>query len=177
MSSSILKCHSTGLSMKLEAMYNSKPSSIRRLYGHQLNFYYRLRFQVSRSEWSVESYQLTKRGGQQLYIHPSSSIFKVKPPATVLEQQSDIKCCESGVQIYSSSGPEPPFLEQIPSTFRRGRSSRHISRSSLWTTKAEEPFRRRHLIQWTLPQPRVCVVVPASNPSRLKCSHTVAIAE
>jgi len=37
-------------------------------------------FNVGRLDRSGESYHVAKNGGQQLYIHPSSSMFHVKPP-------------------------------------------------------------------------------------------------
>lgn len=37
-------------------------------------------FNVGRLDRSGESYHIAKNGGQQLYIHPSSSMFSVKPP-------------------------------------------------------------------------------------------------
>jgi pre-mRNA-splicing factor ATP-dependent RNA helicase DHX16 len=37
-------------------------------------------FNVGRLDRSGESYHIAKNGGQQLYIHPSSSMFHVKPP-------------------------------------------------------------------------------------------------
>lgn len=37
-------------------------------------------FNVGRLDRSGESYHVAKNGGQQLYIHPSSSMFNVKPP-------------------------------------------------------------------------------------------------
>jgi pre-mRNA-splicing factor ATP-dependent RNA helicase DHX16 len=37
-------------------------------------------FNVGRLDRSGESYHVAKNGGQQLYIHPSSSMFSVKPP-------------------------------------------------------------------------------------------------
>jgi pre-mRNA-splicing factor ATP-dependent RNA helicase DHX16 len=37
-------------------------------------------FNVGRVDRGGESYHVAKNGGQQLYIHPSSSMFNVKPP-------------------------------------------------------------------------------------------------
>jgi pre-mRNA-splicing factor ATP-dependent RNA helicase DHX16 len=36
-------------------------------------------FNVGKSDRNGESYHVAKNGGQQLYIHPGSSLFRVKP--------------------------------------------------------------------------------------------------